>query len=513
MEKLPESFFRGRNLPEKICLIIPPSVFLLDERVFPSLGILKLAAMLKMAGMRVDVLDLSGIKNFLDVVDDYARSRTDVKWFGITSTTPQLPAATKIADVIHEASRGAQIILGGTHITLVNSALKHEVHLGKTNGRAHRAMAMVREKFDVLVAGDGELAIFEVFGEDKPRFVDADDPKSEFFLTNEQLTAFPFPERDLVDMDSYHYYIDGVRATSLIAQLGCPFGCGFCGGRTSSMLRRIRTRTSENVVDEMELIYRQFGIQGFMFYDDELNVSPDMIELMDMIAHRQKKLGVEWKMRGFIKSQLFTDDQAKAMHRAGFRWILVGFESGSEAILEAINKKATRDENTRCMQIADGNGLKVKALMSIGHPGETTETIKESREWLLSVKPEDFDVSLITCYPGTPYYDQAIRSKSHGEDVWVYTHGPSNTRLYQYDVDYMRIANYYKGDPNGGYSAYVFTDTLTPDDLVRERDHLEREVRHELDIPFNHSAASVLYEHSMGQRGIIPSKILRASAN
>ena len=79
---------KRRVLPEKICLIIPPSLFLLDERVFMSLGILKVADVLERSGIGVEVLDLSGVKNFTDTVCDYARERNDVQWYGLTSTTP-----------------------------------------------------------------------------------------------------------------------------------------------------------------------------------------------------------------------------------------------------------------------------------------------------------------------------------------------------------------------------------------------------------------------------------------
>lgn len=72
------------------CLIIPPSPFLLDERVFMSLGILKIAASLEARGAHVEVLDLSGYANFLEAVGDHAL-RSKVRHFGITATTPQLP--------------------------------------------------------------------------------------------------------------------------------------------------------------------------------------------------------------------------------------------------------------------------------------------------------------------------------------------------------------------------------------------------------------------------------------
>lgn len=272
------------------------------------------------------------------------------------------------------------------------------------------------------------------------------------------------------------------------------------------MLRRIRSRTTKNVVDELTHMHQMYGVRGFMLYDDELNVNPQMVELMDSISEAQKQLGVQFKLRGFIKSQLFNDEQADAMYKAGFRWILTGFESGSPRILENINKKATREENSRCVDIARRYGLKVKALMSIGHPGESPQTLQETKDWLLEKKPDDFDVTIITPYPGSPYYDDAVLE----EGAWVYTYPKTGDRLYAKEVNYMDTADYYKGDPNGGYQSYVWTDSLTPDSLVKERDILERDVRAELKIPFNPGAPGVRFEHSMGQ-GSLPDRILRTS--
>ena len=503
------SLIQKRNFADKICLIIPPSLFLLDERVFMSLGILKVAAVLEQAGISVEVLDLSGIKNFSEVVSDYAKVRKDVYYFGLTSTTPQLPAATKIVKAIRNAHHNAKIILGGPHITLVNAAHKRENKLG-VKGRAVEAIKHLTNLFDVLIAGDGEEAIFLALDKNASNLIDADDKNSPLFLSNQRLNELPFPARHLIEIDSYHYYIDGTLALSLIAQLGCPFGCGFCGGRESPMLRKIRMRTIENIVEEMVHLYKTTGIRGFMLYDDELNVNKNMVSLMNSIAKAQKDLGVEWKLRGFIKSELFTDEQAMAMYKAGFRWILTGFESGSSQILRVMNKKATIEENTRCVNIAKRHGLKVKALMSIGHPGETLDTISETKKWIIAVKPEDFDVTIITCYPGTPYYDIAVSDKNR-KGVWVYTCPKTQDKLYQIEVDYTVTSDYYKGNPDGGYCAYVFTDTLSPEVLAKERDKLEREVRTTLDIPFNKFAQTVLYEHSMGQCGKFPKNILKKS--
>lgn len=490
-----------------ICLITPPSVFLLDERVFMTLGILRVAACLEQAGYKVEMLDLSGIQNYKEAVADCVKESSS-NVFALTATSPQMPAASGISRVIRSHRPNSKIILGGPHATLVNAATKRERKIG-LNGRATYSMKRLLDAFDIVVAGDGEVSVFEALKDDAPQIVDADDPRSEMFLTNAGLNELPFPARHLVDVDSYHYSIDGERALSAIFQLGCPFACGFCGGRESPMLRRIRTRTTESVLAEIEHIHTRYGVKGIMAYDDELNVNPQMVPLMHGISDLQKRLGTEFRLRGFIKSQLFTDQQAEAMYAAGFRWILVGFESGSPRILESINKKATREENTRCMEIAKRHGLKTKALMSIGHPGESEETVLQTKEWLLEVQPEDFDVTIITTYPGTPYYDHAVKSKER-DGVWTYSVPTNKDRLHSIEVDFMETADYYKGDPDGGYHAYVYTDFVTSEQLVELRDHVERSVRKELGIPFNQSSASMRYEHSMGQSGL-PSHILRRS--
>jgi radical SAM superfamily enzyme YgiQ (UPF0313 family) len=494
-----------------VCLVIAPSGFLLDERVFMSLGILRVAAVLERRGIPVEVLDLSGIENYAEVMRLHVL-RSPARQYGITATTPQMPAAVELSAAIRSARPEAVVMLGGPHVTLVNAAVKRGGRTGEDT-RAKRAMATLRGAFDVLVAGDGETAIFPALAvqrADCPALIDADDPTSAMFMTSAQLTTMPFPARHLVDVDSYHYQIDGHRALSLIAQLGCPFGCGFCGGRSSPMLRRIRTRRNDNILAEMVDLYQRYGTTGFMFYDDELNVNPGMVGLMRDIRAAQERLGVAWRLRGFVKAELFTEEQATELYAAGFRWLLVGFESGSPRILQNINKKATRDDNTRCLALADAAGLKVKALMSIGHPGETPETVEATRDWLMATKPADFDVTIITTYPGTPYHDEAVPHDTL-PDVWTYTYARTGDRLHAYDLDYTQVAEYYKGNPEGGYHAYVFTDALSADALVAARNAVEREVREALGIPYNPATPATRYEHSMGQSGQLPGNILRAS--
>jgi len=465
------------------------------------IGILKVASALEAKGYAIDFLDLAGVEECEDVIKTYILHHPGVRTFGLTATTPQIPSAVKISQHIREYSPTSKIILGGTHPSLMHSAMKKE----GASGRATEDIEALLSYFDVLVAGDGEKAIFEALALDKG-IVDADLPKGDLFLTNEELTALPFPARHLVDVNSYHYNIDGENATSIICQLGCPFKCTFCGGRNSPFLRRIRTRTSDSVVEEIRYLYDTYGFTGFMFYDDELNVSKEWETLLQKIIKTQEDVGTEFKLRGFVKAELFTQRQADLMYAAGFRWLLTGFESGDERILTNIEKNADVAANTRCIEYAKNAGLKVKALMSIGHAGESQESIENTKQWLLDTKPEDFDCTIITTYPGSPYFDEAALDGDH----YVYTQPRTGDKLYQKDLDYLNEPDYYKGDPDGGYRSYVWTDHISAEELVKERDKLEQEVRDTLSIPFNPAGGFVKFEHSMGQ-GQLPGSILRTN--
>lgn len=468
----------------KIHLIIPPSPFLLDEKVFMSLGILKIASVLELH-YDVNIIDLSGDKDYINTIKQYVN---DDALFGITTTTPQLPNVVEINRILKQHNK--RVILGGPHVTLINSAYKNEKNKNII-GRATKSMNQLKNEFDTLVCGDGELAVFKAINGEK--YVDADDVKSDLFLKNEQFDELPFPARHLIDVNSYKFTINGVRGLSLISQLGCPFNCGFCSGRNSPTFRKIRNRSIDNIIKEIDLLYKTYDVRAFMFYDDELNLNSSIYSLLKELIKYQQQHNVEFLLRGCIKSELFNETQAELMSKAGFKKLLVGFESGSDKILKNINKKSTKAENTRCIEIAKKYGIGIKALMSIGHPGESNETIQETYDWLLSSKPEEFDVTIITVIPGSKYYDESVMIK---EGIWKYT--TNGDSLYSIEVDNFTQYEYYKGIP-GNYNSFVYTDYISREKLVESRDWLEKSVLEQLNIQKVLNTNSSLYEHSMGQ--------------
>lgn len=470
------------SLKERIALVIPPSPFLANERVFPSLGILKVASVLEKEGHPVDVLDLSGVSNYEDVVRTYLK-KSETGKIGITATTPQFPQAVNIASLI--GGFGKKSILGGPHATMVNSARKR----GERGAKAYEQMI---ERFDTVIAGDGEMAIFKAIKEDG--LIDVDDANSPMFMKKETLDQYPFPARHLIDLDSYHYEIDDQKAQSVISQLGCPFGCGFCGGRNTPSFRIARTRSIKNIITEIDGLVN-LGYEGIMFYDDELNVDNEHLRcLLEALIKYQEKRRVRLLFRGFVRTDLFDQDQADLMYRAGFRMILSGIESGNDRILRTMNKRTTVKKNTLWVETCHNAGLRVKALMSLGHPGESTKTILDSLAWVIENKPDDVDWTIITQYPGSPYFDESVRYKK----AWAYTEPRTGLVLYSQNIDYSEKAGYYKGVP-GDYTSYVWTDSLSPKDLVRLRDYCDNISRASLGLGRIKSIEAQQFEHSMGQ--------------
>lgn len=545
---LEEQKEKVRDIP--VAIVMTPSPFLANERVFPFLGPLKVAAELRENNNSLSVLDLAGCNPTAceAIIDKFIINNPDVKTFALTATTPQLPYAVVLAKEIRKRVQDAQIILGGPHVTLTHTALLQDEAIG-VEGRGSKAFKQLNDYFDTLVVGDGEMAVFfAIDPNNKGKIIDAGNLQSPLFMKRGTLEEYAYPARDLIDMDSYHYYIDGHRAFSVISQLGCPFKCGFCGGRDSHVFRAIRSRSIKDVTEEVESVILssveralasndpEKVLSAVMFYDDELNVNQGTLEKLctnliemqkklarDISPETREKLGIEtevvdgeervvMRFRGFIKAELFNQKQADLMHKAGFREVLSGVESGSNKILRAIQKGTDREINSRCVEYTHNAGMRFKALMSIGHPGESAETIQESIEWVKANLKEgdEVDWAVITQYPGSPYYDRSYLDKER--NVWVYefrdpkTHDVS--RLYSYPSDFTTDVHNYKGIP-GNYVAYVFTDYLSSGELTQWRDYAEQVTRVEF---LKHRPIEVVanpFEHSMGQG--LPTNILRKS--
>lgn len=442
----------------KIGLINPPAKFLMNERVFATLGILRVAAHLELNNHTVIFIDLAGKDNYDEIF-----KLKDCDFIGITSTTPQMPEVTKISKFI-KTSLNKKIILGGPHVTMINAAVKKY-----NTPRAIKELNRLKSLFDIIICGDGEQAILKAI-ETKESFIDSE-VDSSLYLKDSIYENLPFPARNLIDLSTYNYLIDGKRSTNLINQIGCPFSCNFCGGRDSKTFRSVRHRTVSSVIKEIDHLYKTYNYEGFMFFDDELNLNrKNFLDLLDALIEYQKLNKVSFNFRGFTRADLLDKEQADKMYQSGFRWVLTGFESGSDKMLTNMNKKTTVKQNTETCNIIRSSGLKIKALMSMGHPGESLETISETKDWLKLIKPEETDITIIATYPGSPYHDNTIWNSN--KNAWEYT-TINGEKLYSLDVDYSTDSVFYKTKTEE-YKSYVFTDYLSQDQLIIERLKLEK---------------------------------------
>jgi radical SAM superfamily enzyme YgiQ (UPF0313 family) len=223
------------------------------------------------------------------------------------------------------------------------------------------------------------------------------------------------------------------------------------------------------VVDEIEQLHATYGFTHFVFYDDELNIhTPRLLELCRELIALQDKLGVKLHFRGFMKAELASVEQFTMLSEAGFDVLVVGAESGSDRILTNMRKHSTVEDNTRFVDLCRQFDIKAKAIMSLGHPGESDSTLEATEQWLDHVMLDDVNFTIISCLPGAPYYDKALRTGKH----FTYT-ALSGDVLYSDDVDFHAELNYVSADLDYGYESTVWTDALDREDLVQWHKYLE----------------------------------------
>lgn len=514
-----------------ILLINPPSGFLIDQKVFLPLGIAYIAAHAREQEHNVRLLDLAGIDDYAEACVDAIKS-DNFDAVGITATSPQFFYANKIREVIKREKSGLKVILGGSHASmfaalrarllnkfrqqgLSGSSLEERLHLEDPNFAA-------LEKFDAIASGEEKSLSLALDSSEK--WIDAG--------VTSDVNSLPLPARDLFDVKSYlfdpngspKFKVNGKATGSLISQRGCPFTCEFCCGRDSEMYHQVRlpngalrVSSPERILAELDYMNKEFGLESFMFYDDEFNLSPQRTkELCRVLKQRN------YRFRGFVKSDLLVKNPevAAAMKEAGFNEVLTGIESGSERILSRhLHKHTSPELNYRAAMICLENGIDFKALTMLGHTSETPRDVMDTRNWILKVGNEfnnrvgpghfTFDLTVFQPYAGCPIWDRARKNTySHSDQFqWVYHSrkdgnivDPQYGGIYFNKIDFATEHGFYKGIP-GTYKAFIRTDHISPEQFVGLRDAIEWEVRDRLKMHqlAEEAPAEKQFEHSMGQ--------------
>jgi radical SAM superfamily enzyme YgiQ (UPF0313 family) len=402
----------------KITFVIPNSPFLIDEKVYPSLGVLYLSSYLKKHGFEdIDIIDLD--------LDNKLPNNIDSKIVGFYSNTPQFPIVIRLVNEIKKINKdkGAIYVVGGPHVS----------------GKPVDAL----EDFDLVVVGEGEQAILEI-----AKKVDMNQEFSERIIHNDfikDIDEIPFPDRSSIDIKSYKYNINNEDSTTLITSRGCPFSCTFCANNVWG--KTIRLRSSMNIYEELIELIEVYGYRAFMFFDDTMTINKRrMMEICDLI----KKLGIVY--RCFIRSDTVDPEMLRSMRESGCVEVGLGVESGSQKILDIVKKGQSVEKNLQAIKMCHDVGLRVKGFFIIGLPGESHETVKETISFLDLAKLEDFDMTIFSPYPGSIIYGERDSLDINFEDNYEFS--------------------WYKGIP-GSYRTTINTSSLTAEDILRYRDMLE----------------------------------------
>jgi len=388
----------------RVVLINPESPFLIDQDVMPTLGLWYISNALKQKGHQVTIIDMG--------LGDQISKGADV--YGVTGTSAQVLQIKNIADQLRQ-EQGLKVI-GGPHATLCPSEM---LDIG----------------FDTVVQHEGEEVICDVVESRTVGIVKA------ARITN---IDHLFPNR--TQQKRYYYNIDGRPAVTMITSRGCPGNCAFCSKEVVG--NRYISRSTDSVMSEVDSIILD-GYQAILFFDDTIMLNRSRLEaLCDEIRARD----ILW--RCFARSDQVDPMIMTKMYQSGCREIGIGIESGSQQILDNIHKHETVEQHKRCISLAHEAGLRIKAMLIVGLPGESWDTIRETDQFLEETKPNSLDISILMVYPGTAIYNN-----------------PN-----EYDIKFGE-PTYYKGKP-GESICNVSTSHMTSQEILLAREMLIKKHKH-----------------------------------
>jgi radical SAM superfamily enzyme YgiQ (UPF0313 family) len=186
---------------------------------------------------------------------------------------------------------------------------------------------------------------------------------------------------------------------------GCKSRCTFCLWPQTIGGHNYRTRSVQNVVDEVAAAMKAFPqVKEFMFDDDTFT---DDLPRAEKIAEGLGKLGVAWSCNAKANVPRKTLEKLK---KGGLRLLLVGYESGDQQILFNIKKGMRIEVAEQFTKDCHDLGIKIHGTFIAGLPGETRETLQKTIDWACKINPHTIQVSLAAPYPGTFLYDQAVEN-------------------------------------------------------------------------------------------------------
>ncbi|MFH0773965.1 MAG: radical SAM protein, partial [bacterium] len=400
----------------KVIVLIPPSKFSKNvardliygcwckgKRIagiqFPPVSQLLVATVLRDAGHNATLLDAGGLQMNISSIKEATKDH-DV-CIMLTSTMTVNEDAEVLSELKKENPR-LKTVVYGSHPTFMpeHTVVKPGIDIAVRR----EPEFLIRDLLTLMEKGREKKAKGITFMENGSPVSNPDYP----FIEN--LDELPIPDRTMLD-PNIHYFNPVVKRmpfTTAFTARGCPGKCTYCSS-PSFYGRKIRFRSAEAVLAELEIIRLQ-GFREVFFRDEMWTVNKKRtIDISEGII--QKKIDLTWICSARVGS--VDVETMRLMKKAGCHMIRFGVESGNQQILGSIQKGITLDETRQTFEWTHKIGLDTHAHCMVGMPGETMETIEETRRFVKEIDPSIATFGICTPYPGTPLFSEVI--KAHPE--------------------------------------------------------------------------------------------------
>lgn len=218
------------------------------------------------------------------------------------------------------------------------------------------------------------------------------------------LDALPFPAWDLVDIEKYRdawTSNHGFFSWNMVTSRGCPFGCNWCAKPIFG--RRYTQRSPERVAEEMRRLKDEVRPDHIWFADDIFGLTARWIT---RFAAAVTQLDARTPFMIQCRADLLRPKVVEALAAAGAEEVWLGVESGSQSILDAMDKGTTVDEVRDATRELKAHGIRACWFLQLGYPSESWEDLVRTRDLVRDERPDDIGVSVAYPLPGTPFYDR-----------------------------------------------------------------------------------------------------------
>lgn len=232
-----------------------------------------------------------------------------------------------------------------------------------------------------------------------------------------ELDTLPFPAWDLVDLEPYKKMwmsSAGYFSLNMGTTRGCPFKCNWCAKPIYG--NRYNSRSPENVVAELKMLKEKFHFDHIWFCDDIFGLKPGWVNhFADLVNKENLKFKFKIQARADL---LLQENYIRDLARAGCDNIWMGAESGSQKILDAMDKGTTVEQIFEATRLIKKYGMKPSFFIQFGYLGETKEDIEKTIKMITTLLPSDIGISVSYPLPGTKFYEK-VQSELKEKTNWT----------------------------------------------------------------------------------------------